>query len=149
MGIGLRSPFRVVLQVLHHAGNPNPYTDLLNPGADHPAIIARCAALGLSLDQVKRLAGVDHALQDLAHVLGLDAYTLTPLKPRRWLWMAAQTCSVSYWDVLTSEALLAVLTTGTLLPDDAAMFLYFLEEAPLSIVVMAIEQAALLALAQN
>ena len=51
--------------------------------------------------------------------------------------------------MLTSEALLAVLTTGTLLPDDAAMFLYFLEEAPLSIVVMAIEQAALLALAQN
>lgn len=82
-------------------------------------------------------------------MLGLDAYTLTPLKPRRWLWMAAQTCSVSYRDVLTSEALLAVLTTGTLLPDDAAMFLYFLEEAPLSIVVMAIEQAALLALAQN
>jgi hypothetical protein len=114
----------------------------MNPAADNPAIIARCAALGLSLPQVQRLAGADHSLQDLAYVLGLDGYTLTPLKPRRWLWMAAQTCSVSYREPLTPEGLLAVLTTGTLPPGDVATFLHFLEEAPLSIVVMAIEQAA-------
>lgn len=114
----------------------------MNSAADNPAIIARCAALGLSLAQVQRLAGADHSLQDLAYVLGLDGYTLTPLKPRRWLWMAAQTCSVSYRETLTPEGLLAVLTTGALPPEDVATFLHFLEEAPLSMVVMAIEQAA-------
>lgn len=114
----------------------------MNPAADNPAIIARCAALGLSLAQVQRLAGVDHSAQDLAWVLGLDPVLLTPLKPRRWLWMAAQTCSVSYREPLTPEGLLEVLTTGTLPPGDVATFLHFLEEAPLSIVVMAIEQAA-------
>jgi hypothetical protein len=110
--------------------------------ADNRAIIARCTALGLSLVQVQRLAGVDYSLLDLAHVLGLDGFTLVPLKPRRWLWMAAQTCSVSYRVKLTPERLLLVLTTGILPPADVPTFLHFLEEAPLSIVVMAVEQAA-------
>lgn len=114
----------------------------MSPAADNPAIIARCAALGLPLAQVQRLAGVDHSPQDLAWVLGLDPASLTPLKPRRWLWMAAQTCSVSYRTPLTPEGLLEVLTTGTLPPADVATLLHFLDEAPLSIVVMAIEQAA-------
>lgn len=114
----------------------------MNHAADNQAIIARCAALGLSLAQVQRLAGADHSLRDLAYVLGLDGFTLTPLKPRRWLWMAAQTCSVSYRVALTPEGLLEVLTTGTVPPADESTFLHFLEEAPLSIVVMAIEQAA-------
>jgi hypothetical protein len=114
----------------------------MNPAADHPAIIARCAALGLSLDQVKRLAGMDHSRFDLAYMLALNPFTLAPVKPKRWLWMAAQTCSVSYRVVLTPEGLLEVLTTGTVPPADEATFLHFLEEAPLSIVVMAVEQAA-------
>lgn len=114
----------------------------MNPAAVRQAVIARCAALGLSLAQVQRLAGADHTLQDLACMLGLDRFTLEPLRPRRWLWMAAQTSSVSYRIPLTSEGLLEVLTTGTLPPADVATFLHFLEEAPLTIVVMAIEQAA-------
>lgn len=75
-------------------------------------------------------------------MLALDPFTLAPVKPKPWLWMAAKTCSVSYRNELTPERLLEVLTTGTLPPDDVATFLHFLEEAPLSIVVMAIEQAA-------
>lgn len=118
------------------------YTETMNPAVDNPAITARCDTLGLSLAQVERLAGTDHSLQDIAYILGLDVYSLTPLKPRRWLWMAAQTCSVSYREPLTPEGLLAVLTTGTLPPRDVSTFLHFLNEAPLSIVVMAIEQAA-------
>lgn len=56
--------------------------------------------------------------------------------------MAAGTCSVSYRTPLTEERLLEVLTTGVLPPDDIATFLHFLDEAPLPIVVMAIEQTA-------
>ena len=114
----------------------------MDPAADNPAIIARCAALGLSLAQVQRLAGADHSLQDLAWVLGLDPVSMAPLKPRRWLWMAATTSSVSYRVALTTEGLAEVLTTGTLLPADASTFLHFLEEAPIQVVVMAVEQVA-------
>jgi hypothetical protein len=114
----------------------------MNSAADNPAIIARCAALELSLAQVQRLAGPDHSLRDLAWVLGLDPVSMTPLKPRRWVWMAAATSSVSYRIVLTTERLVEVLTTGTLLPADVATFLHFLEEAPIQVVVMAVEQVA-------
>lgn len=114
----------------------------MNAVAHNQAIIARCAALGLSFAEVQRLAGADHSLRDLAELLGLDGFTFTPLKPRHWLWMAAQTCSVSYRVVLTPERLLKALTTGTVSQNDVATFLHFLEEAPLTIVVMAVEQAA-------
>ena len=105
---------------------------------DNPAIIARCAVLGLSLAQVQRLAGVDHSSRDLAWVLGLDPVNLTALKPRRWLWKAAQTSSVSYRTVLTTGELQEVLTNGILLPANVGTFLHFLEEAPLQVVVMAV-----------
>jgi hypothetical protein len=118
------------------------YTDPMNPASESRTIIARCAALGLSLAQAHRLAGVDHSMQNLAWVLGLDRFSLAPLRPRRWLWRAAQTCSVSYRIPLTPEGLLEVLSTGTLPPSDLATFFHFLEEAPLQVVVMAIEQAA-------
>ncbi|MDO8313058.1 MAG: hypothetical protein Q7T25_14080 [Sideroxyarcus sp.] len=114
----------------------------MNAVANTQAIIARCAALGLSFTQVQRLAGPDHSLRDLAEVLGLDGVSFAPLNPRNWLSMAAQTCSVSYRVVLTPERLLEALTTGTVAPSDVATFLHFLEEAPLLIVVMAVEQAA-------
>lgn len=56
--------------------------------------------------------------------------------------MAAQTCSVSYRKVLTPEALLEVLLTGKVQQDDASTIFHFLDEAPIQIVVMAIEQAS-------
>lgn len=118
------------------------YTGFMNQAADNQAINARCAALGLSLTWAQRLAGAGHSQQDLAHLLGLDPLTLTPLKPRRWLWMAAQTCSVSYREPLTTDGLLAVLTTGAVPPAADPTVFHFLEEAPLQVVVMAVEQAA-------
>lgn len=52
------------------------------------------------------------------------------------------TCSVSYLNPLSPEGLLNILTTGVVPPADAATILHFLEEAPLQVVVMAIEQAS-------
>lgn len=80
----------------------------MNTAADNQAINTRCAALGLALTFAQRLTGVSHSSRDLAWVLGLDPLTLSPLKPRRWLWMASQTCSVSYREPLTPEGLLEV-----------------------------------------
>ena len=114
----------------------------MHPATDNNVIIARCAALGLSLAQVQRLAGADHSSDDLASVLGLDPENLVPLKPRRWLWMAAQTCSVSYRKPLTPDELMDVLATGNLPSDVVSTFMHFLDEAPLPVVVMAVEQAS-------
>lgn len=110
--------------------------------ADHPTIIERCAELGLSIDQVKRLVGEDHTLRDLAFMLALNPDTLAPVKPKRWLWMAAQTCSVSYRNVLTPERLQTALVSGIVEPADEATFHHFLEEAPIAVVFMAGQQAA-------
>ena len=73
---------------------------------------------------------------------GIGLYDLAVLKPRRWLWMAAQTSSVSYRGILTPEVLLAILTTGEVPPEFTSHVLHLLEEAPIQIVVMAVEQAA-------
>jgi hypothetical protein len=113
----------------------------MNP-ADNQAINERCAALGLSLAQAQRLAGVRHTSRELANVLGLDWMSWEPLKPRRWLWMAANSASVTYRNVLTPERLLEVLTTGAVPRADVATIIHFLEELPLQVVVMSIDQAA-------
>lgn len=105
------------------------------------AIVARCAALGLSLSQANRFAEAD-ATGDVVHVLGLDPTTLMPLEPKRWLWMAAQTSGVSYRQVLTEETLLACLMSGEAPDEVIAPIVHFLEEAPMQLVVMAIEEAA-------
>lgn len=110
--------------------------------ATHPAIIDRCAALGLSCDKVKRLAGKDRSLRDLAFMLALDPDTLAPVRPKHWLWIAAQTCSVSYRRVLTPERLQTALVSGTVAPGDESTFQHFLDDAPLSVVFMAGEEAA-------
>lgn len=109
---------------------------------DHPTIIERCAQLGLSIDQVKRLAGEDHTLRDLAFMLALNPDTLAPVRPKCWLWMAAQTCSVSYRHELTPERLQTALVSGVVEPADETTFHHFLDEAPLSVVFMAGQQAA-------
>lgn len=103
-------------------------------------IRTRCAALGLSFDQAQRIALASS--DPLPWALGLDSVTLAVLKPRRWLWMAAQTSSVSYRLILTPEVLLAILTTGEVPPEFVSHVVHFLEEAPMQIVVMAVEQAA-------
>lgn len=78
----------------------------------------------------------------LPHVLALNPITLAPLKPRKWLWMAAQTCSVSYRKTLTPETLLSILTTGDVPKENVSNIVHFLQEAPVQNVVMAVDQAA-------
>ncbi len=110
--------------------------------ADHPTIIERCAELGLSINHVQRLAGKDHTLRDLSFMLGINPDTLIPVRPKRWLWMAAQTCSVSYRHELTPERLQTALVSGVVEPADETTFHHFLDEAPIAVVFMAAQQTA-------
>ena|SRR5450830_1252672 len=87
-------------------------------------------------------AGEGFGPLDLTHVLGLNPITMAPLKPRNWLWIAAQTCSVSYRKTLTPEALLNILTTSDVPKENISNIVHFLQEAPVQIVVMAVDQAA-------
>ncbi|WP_334666684.1 hypothetical protein [Streptomyces cyaneofuscatus] len=106
------------------------------------AIAVRCAALGLARAQAQALADAGPFPSDLVDVLGLNPDTLAPLPAKRWLWMAAQTSSVSYCGVLTPDMLQAVLVGGDVADEYRAHVTHFLDEAPMQIVVMAIEQAA-------
>ena len=106
------------------------------------AISVRCAALGLARRQAQALADSESFPSDLVHVLGLNRDTLAPLPPKPWLWMAAQTSSVSYRGTLTPETLLAVLVSGEVPDEFRAHVMHFLNEVPMQVVVMAIEQAA-------
>lgn len=105
------------------------------------AIDARCTELGLSWQQASQLAEADTP-SDLMQVLGLNPTTLQPLKSKRWLWMAAQSSSVSYRHALTEKDLLTCLTKGEVPSDAAAPIGCFLDEVPMLLVVMAIEEAA-------
>ena len=102
--------------------------------------LTRCEALCLSFDQAQRIAFASGST--IPEVLGLNAVTFALLTPRRWLWMAAQTASVSYRSILTPELLLEILTTGESPAAFKSHVLHLLEEAPIQIVVLAVEQAA-------
>lgn len=108
-------------------------------------MVERCRALGLSIDQARRLASMLSATDAhaLARALGLDTRTLQPLKARRWLWMAAQSSSVSYRGTLTEDELEDILITGTVPVGREAHVGHFVDEVPIQVVVMAIEQVAL------
>ena len=56
--------------------------------------------------------------------------------------MAAQTSGVSYRAVLTPDMLLAVLVSGDVPDEFQAHLMHFLNEAPMQLVVMSVEQAA-------
>jgi hypothetical protein len=119
------------------------HTASMNTAADiETAIAGRCAALGLTRPQAQALADADPFPSDLMHVLALNRNTLAPFSSRRWLWMAAQTSSVSYTSLLTPEVLLSVLVSGDVPDEFHPHIAHFLDEAPMQVVVMAIEQAA-------
>ncbi|TFW09465.1 XRE family transcriptional regulator [Oxalobacteraceae bacterium OM1] len=112
---------------------------------------ARLAKLAdLSRQTVQRLeAGTiqDLSFQRLAKllsVLGLsfDAPSTAARKNKRGLWMAAKTSSVSYRRELGSEQLERALTSGQVPSGLESNLLHFLDEAPVEIVVMAVEEAA-------
>ncbi len=105
---------------------------------DRDAVIAkRCVELGLSVLQAQALAEVGPFPLTVEQVLGFDN------KPgKRWLSMAAQTSSVSYRGTLTPEILLDVLVRGVVPVEFGAHILHFVEEAPIPMVVQAVEEAS-------
>jgi transcriptional regulator with XRE-family HTH domain len=125
------------------------------------AVRARRTELGLSQGQLAHLSGLSRqtlvglengSLNDLGvnragqvlSVLGLEA-TLPSTRARdkkRGLWMAAKTASVSYARELAPEALGEVLASGDVPPPFAPHLAHLLDEAPVPIVVMAVEEAA-------
>jgi|EBPBiocorrection_1091918.scaffolds.fasta_scaffold10257_4 transcriptional regulator with XRE-family HTH domain len=125
------------------------------------AVRLRRVELGLSQAQLAHLSGLSRqtlvglengALNDLGvnrvgqlmAVLGLDSPkpdTDTRSK-KRGLWMAAKTASVSYKRELAPEALEKVLASGDVPPSFAPHLIHLLDEAPVPVVVMAVEEAA-------
>lgn len=126
------------------------------------AVRARRTELGLSQAQLAHLSGLSRqtlvglengTLNDLGinrvgqllGVLGLDTPkpdTLARSK-KRGLWMAAKTASVSYAPELAPDALQQALASGDVSPSFAPHLAQLLDEAPVPIVVMAVEEAAL------
>lgn len=127
---------------MRHDGRADDTDGHVQHGGGSQGARKRCTSLGLSLRQVQQLAEAARPPTDPLHVLGLDLPTLCPLTTRRWLWMAAQTCSVSYRLAITAEELLEVLTTGDGTPTVISPIIHLPEEAPLQIVIMAVEQAS-------
>jgi len=111
-------------------------------------IVRRCAALGLTYQTAMRFSVADDkndSHQALLRILDLDFQTYevkTYRRPKRWLWMAAQTSSVSYGGTLDEDILYAILCGAEVLADHQAHICHFLDEAPIQLVVMSVEEAA-------
>ena len=125
------------------------------------AVHVRRLALGLTQLRLARLAGLSRqtvqqleagTITDLSFrrvvkllgVLGLSFAppTIKAREKKRGLWMAAKSASVSYKGELTSEQLQQALVTGQVPIDHQSHLLHFLDETPLQVVVMAVEEAA-------
>jgi transcriptional regulator with XRE-family HTH domain len=123
------------------------------------AVKVRREALGLSQQALARLAGLSRAtinqlergtLRDLGvaklfRLLGLLGFALAPRRvgrPGRGLSMASRTASVSYRRVLDAGSLARALASGTIPPGMEPHVATLLDEAPLEIVVRAVEEAA-------
>ncbi|WP_118178493.1 helix-turn-helix transcriptional regulator [Paraburkholderia phosphatilytica] len=88
----------------------------------------------LGFDRVMRVLGVLG--------LSLDRISTAARDKKRGLWMAARTSSVSYADDLTEDALEHALATGEAPAGFEAHIGHLLDEVPLEVVVMAVEEAA-------
>jgi transcriptional regulator with XRE-family HTH domain len=121
---------------------------------------ARREALGLSQQRLARLSGLSRAtinqlengtlvdlgvskLADLMDLVGLRLEA-GPRKttPRHALRMASSTSSVSYRTPMGTQQLARALATGELPAELIAHVSTFLDEAPLPLVVSAVEEAA-------
>ncbi|MFT4103680.1 MAG: helix-turn-helix domain-containing protein [Burkholderiaceae bacterium] len=128
------------------------------------SVRTRRAELGLSQTQLAHLSGLSrqtvvglengtlvdlgvNRVAQLLAVLGLDVPepSTQARTKKRGLWMAAKTASVSYADELAPEALGQVLASGAVPQTFVPHLVHLLDEAPVPIVVMAVEEAASLA----
>ncbi|MGK5038450.1 helix-turn-helix transcriptional regulator [Janthinobacterium sp. LB3P118] len=83
-------------------------------------------------------------LVNLLRLLGLS-FDLPSIKAREkkcGLWMAAKNASVSYIGELTSDQLRHALLTGQVPDNQMSYLLHFLDETPLQVVVLAVEETA-------
>lgn len=125
------------------------------------SIKARRAELGLSQSLLAKLSGLTRqtinglengSLNDLGFnrlcqvmtVLGLTPGmpSVGPRSAKKALWMAASTANVSYKTQLTSADLAHTLATGNLPQQFIPQVAKLLEEAPVPLLVMAVEEAA-------
>lgn len=119
----------------------------------------RREALGLSQDRLAKLAGLSRAtvnqlengapndlgaakLMALLDLVGLRLDVATAPKARHGLLMASRTASVSYKTPLAPAQLSQALATGELPAAHLPQVATFMDEAPLSLVVAAVEEAA-------
>lgn len=119
----------------------------------------RREALGLSQERLAKLAGLSRAtinqletgalndlgavkLATLLELIGLRLEASTSRSPRHGLLMASRTASVSYKTRLDSEQLARALATGELPRALAPHVATLLDEAPLPLVIAAVEEAA-------
>jgi transcriptional regulator with XRE-family HTH domain len=123
----------------------------------------RREALGLSQSRLARFSGLSRRMlacletgvpsdvgvsrvPSLLFVLGLD-FDLDPssqaARSRKWgLWMAAKNASVSYVQEVSPDTLGHALVSGSVPKGYAAYLTHLLDEAPMPLVVMAVEEAA-------
>ena len=132
--------------------------DLSNLGA---TIRERREGLGLTQSRLAQLSGLSRqtlvgleagALSDLGfnrvgHLLSVLGLSLGPPSQsartrKRGLWMAAKNASVSYRDEVAPDTLGRALVSGLVPKGYAAHLTHLLDEAPVPLVVMAVEEAA-------
>ena len=108
----------------------------------HLSGLSRQTLVGLENGTLSDL-GVNRVGQVLA-VLGLDSTQpdTQSRRKKRGLWMAAKTASVSYSRELAPEVLEQTLASGDVPPLFAPHLTHLLDEAPVTTVVMAVEEAA-------
>lgn len=108
----------------------------------HLSGLSRQTLVGLENGTLTDL-GVNRAAQVLS-VLGLDMSQPTTVarQKKRGLWMAAKNASVSYARELEPDTLGRMLATGDVPESYTPHLAHLLDESPVSMVVMAIEEAA-------
>lgn len=121
----------------------------------------RRVAVGLTQQRLAKLAGLSRqtvqqleagSISDLSFgrvikllgVLGLNfpPPSIKPREKKHGLWMAAKNASVSYRGELHSDQLQHALATGQVPVNHKSHLLHFLDETPLPVVVMAVEETA-------
>ena len=126
-----------------------------------PLIRTRRETLGLSQLHLAKLSGLSRttinclekgAVADLGfskvmvlmEIVGLRLEANQPIRSgKKALVMASRTASVSYREKMTPKELSIALATGSIPPNRVAHMATLLDEAPASVLVSAIEEAAL------